>query len=219
MDKMKTLLKSNLNLVLAFVGIIILVIAYLTGYQNLSTLNTDMEAKLKERSEYLEELKGYYSNLSEYRASVVTSRDNITKNLSRLPSGIENEDFLLYLMEVNKETGANLSNISFEDSMPIAEFSTMINGKKTNVTGFRTGTTSTSRMKYDQLKSFIAYIYDENKPITFIESVSATYNGDDASLNTIFNISKYFITYDGSEYKPVKAPDVAIGKKDLFGVK
>ncbi len=219
MDKMKTLLKSNLNLVLAFAGILILVIAYLTGYQNLSTLNTDMESKLKERTAYLEELKGYYENLSEYRASVVTSKDDIAKNLSRLPCGIENEDFLLYLMEVNKATGANLSNISFSDNSAIAEFNTMINGKNTKVTGFRTATTSSSRMKYDQLKAFLTYIYDESKPITFIDSVSATYSADDGALSTVFNISKYFIKYDGSEYNPVKAPDVAIGKTDLFGAK
>lgn len=219
MDKVKKLFLGNLNLVLAIVGVLILLISYLVGYQNLSTLNKEMDSKLSERSSYLTQLKEYYGNISKYRVSVLAAKENITKNLSRLPCGIENEDFLLYLMEVNDATGAKLSSVSFEPSETVVEFETIINEKTTAITGFRTGTTSSSAMDYEQLKNYLKYIYDENKPITFVDSVSITASGESSSLNTVFNISKYYIDYDGAEYSPVKAPDVALGKKNLFGAK
>lgn len=219
MDKVKKLFLGNLNLVLAIVGVVILLITYVAGYQNLSTLNTEMETTLNERTEYLTKLKEYYGNISKYRASVSDSKENISKNLSRLPCGIKDEDFLLYLMELNKETGAKLSSVSFESAESVAEFETIINEKMTAVTGYRTGTTSSSTMNYEQFKKYLAYVYDEKKPITYIDSVTVTASGEDSSLNTVFNISKYYINYEGAEYEGVKAPDVALGKTNIFGAK
>ena len=219
MDKVKKLFLGNLNLVLAIVGVFVLLISYLVGYQNLSTLNTEMNSKLSERSSYLTQLKEYYGNIAKYKASVTTAKGNIAKNLSRLSNGIKEEDFLLYLMNANKEIGGNLSSVSFTDPEKILDFETMINDKSTAVSGFRTSTTSTSTMTYDQLKRFLAYVYDGSKAITYVDSVSITYNGESATLNTVWNLSKFFITYENSEYKPIPAPEVALGKKNLFGTK
>lgn len=219
MDKVKKLVLGNLNLVLALVGVVILVVTYLLGYQNLSTLNTDMESKLSERSGYLDQLKEYYSNISSYRTSVSTAKGNITKNLSRLPSGIEYEDFLLYLMDVNKSVGGYLSNVSFTEPELISEFETVVNDKTIAVSGFRTATSSASTMTYDQLKKYLAFVYDENRPVTYLDSVSITYTGEGSKLNTVWSLSKFFVEYEESEYKPVPAPEVPIGKQDLFGTK
>lgn len=219
MDKVKKLVLGNLNLVLAIVGVAILVVTYLVGYQNLSTLNTEMEAKLSERSGYLSQLKEYYSNISSYRTSVSEAKGNIAKNLSRLPCGIENEDFLLYLMEVNKSVGGYLSNISFTEPEMISEFETVVDDKTIAVSGFRTATSSASTMNYDQLKKYLAFVYDENRSLTYVDSVSVTYSGEGTKLNTVWSLSKFFIKYEESEYKPVPAPEVPIGKMDLFGTK
>lgn len=219
MDKVKKLFLGNLNLVLAIIGVFILIISYLSGYQNLATLNADMEKKLSERSSYLTQFKEYYGNIAMYKSSVSESKENISKNLSRLPCGIEDEDFLLYLIEINKEVGGRLQNVGFSDPELISEFETMINDKKTSVSGFRTSTTTTSSMTYEQVKKYLAYVYDEDRALTYVDSVSITYSGEGSSLNTSWHLSKFFIDYEGSEYKPVAAPDVAYGKKDLFGTK
>ncbi|GEM_PF-3783110 len=219
MDKLKKLVLGNLNLVLALVGVFILLISYVVGYQNIATLNTDMESKLSERSTYLTQLKEYYSNIAMYRSSITDAKSNISNNLSRLPCGIESEDFLLYLMGANEEIGGKLLSIGFSDPELISQFETVIDEKTIPVSGYSTTTTTSATMSYEQLKKFLEYVYDENKSITYVDSVSATYSGEGSTLNTVWNLSKFFIEYGGSEYKPVTAPDVATGKKDLFGTK
>lgn len=207
---------SNVNLLLAVAGILVLLLGYFVGYKNLSEKNDAVASELDTRSAYLTELKAYYDNLAVYDKGKKEAMENLDKNLEKLPAGIKNEDYLLYMIKLHDDIGIEMNNVSFSDDEQITVFNTMINGKMTEVTGFRATSSSNAAMTYEQLKNYIDYVYNRSDSLTYVNSVTVNYDASAAKLNTSFNLSKYYIKYQDCEYKPVPAASVPLGRPNLF---
>ena len=215
----KKLSLRDVNMILVVVGLVILVATYFLVYQNFSAKNAELDSQLTEREDHLKELQGYYDNLKEYERGTSEGKVNIAANLSKLPRGIQSEDFLVYIMESTDSVNADLFSVNFNDQNQISTFSTVIDGHKKECQGYQVSASFNGQMNYAQLKSYLDYVYNQSDNITFVDSFVVTYNGENAKLNTTFALSKYFITFDGSEYIPVPVPDVAIGIDDPFHTK
>ena len=203
-------------MILVVVGIVLLVATYFLVYQNYSAKNAELDTQLTEREAHLKELQGYYDNLKTYEQGTEDGKINISKNLSRLPLDIKSEDFLVYIMDSVEEVNGTLISVNFRDAAQTAQFNTVVDGKKVPVTGYQVGAGFNGIMNYTQLKNYLDYVYDETNNVTFIDNFNLTTDAASRKLNVTFNLSKYYITYDGSEYVPVPVPDVAIGVDDPF---
>lgn len=215
----KKLTKRDLNLLLAIAGLAVFLVAYFLGYQKMSEKNTEAEAKLAERTAYYDEIKGYYANIQKYEDGIAEAKADLKENIDSLPKGYHDEDFLLYMCEINDKVGATLQNVTFVPAELVLNFNTLVDDKSTDVNGYRVGTSSSSTMTYEQFKRYLQYVYEDTKDVTFLDSVSLTYSADTDSLDCAINLAKYYIEYKDSEYSPVPAPNVTFGKTNLFGAK
>lgn len=212
----KKLSLRDVNMILVVVGLVILVATYFLVYQNYSAKNAELDNQLTEREAHLKELQGYYDNLKEYEKGTADGKVNIAANLSKLPRGINSEDFLVYIMDSTEEVNADLISVNFLNENEISTFSTVIDGKKQECKGYQVSASFVSQMNYAQLKNYLDYVYNLSENVTFVDSFVVTYNGESSKLDTTFGLSKYYITFNDSEYVPVPVPEVNIGANDPF---
>ncbi len=215
----KTLSLRDVNMILVVVGLVILIATYFLVFRSFSEKNAELDTQYTERSAHLKELQGYYDHLKEYEKGTAEGKSNISANRARRPRGMRSEDFLVYIMDSTKAVNAELSTVNFNNSNEISRFSTVIDGKKQECTGYQMSAAFSAQMNYNQLKNYLDYIYNQSENITFVDNFVVTYNGENSVLNTTFGLSKYFITFDGSEYVPVPVPNVPIGVSDPFHTK
>ena len=224
----KKLTWREYNLILTVLGIAIVLAAYFLGYSKYSEKNTALEEEIGTRKAYLTELNDCYNNLTTYESGIAQAKANITKNLNKLPkgevkengkktSGINDEDFLLYLMQASEAVGADLQTVDFQSSNLVADFDCFIDGEMKHVEGYQTGTTSSGTLNYNQLKSYLDYIYAKTNNTTFVDSVNVSYNAEASNLNSTISLSKYYVIYEGAQYSAEPLPNVNYGTRDPFG--
>ena len=224
----KKLTWREYNLIFTVLGIAIVLASYFLVYSKYTEKNAALESEIGTRSSYLTELNDCYNNLATYEDGIATAKKNISDNLAKLPvsgtdtngkkqAGINDEDFLLYLMEANKAVGADLQTVDFQSSSLIAQFDCYVGDEVKNVSGYRTGTTSSGVLSYNQLKEYLRYIYEKTNNTTFVDSISISYEAQTAKLNSTVSLSKYFVDYADSDYSAPDVPNVPIGTADPFG--
>ena len=203
----KKLTWREYNLILTVLGIAIVLAAYFLGYSKYTEKNAALEEEIGTRSAYLTELNDCYNNLATYEEGIATARKSISDNLAKLPvsgkdandrkqAGINDEDFLIYLMEANKAVGADLQTVDFQSSSLIAQFDCFVGDQVKNVSGYRAGTTSSGVLSYNQLKDYLRYIYEKTNNTTFVDSISIAYDAESAKLNSTVSLSKYYVDYN-----------------------
>ena len=122
-------------------------------------------------------------------------------------------------MDSTDEVKAILNSVNFQNESEISTFSTVVDGKKKECKGYQVSASFNAQMNYEQLKNYLDYVYNQSENVTFVDAFTVTYNAESTDLSTNFGLSKYFITFDGSEYVPVPVPDVSIGIDDPFHTK
>lgn len=214
--KFKALPVKTKNLIFVILGIAIFLGAYMLGFQKLQEKTASVNEEIGKQSVYVAELKGYYDNIQTYEKGIADSKQIINNHLSRLPFGINNEDFLMYVKTMNEDLKTELTSITFDADSFISEFGCTVNEKNVNVNAMRAKVNFTSNMNYAQFKQMLQYIYNETNEITFIDDVSLTFDAETALLNTTTSLSKFYVTYEGAEYQPVPVPNVDTGNNDPF---
>ena len=215
--KIKALPTKTKNIILLILGIVIFIAAYMLGFQKIQEKTAAVQEEVNTQAAYVNELKNYYNNIQTYEKGIEEAKDDIEANVVKFPAGINTEDMLMYVKILNETIGGNFQNISFEDSSFLGEFSCVINEKSVTVQPMHTGASFQTYMTYAQVKETLKYIYEQTPELTILNSVSLNYNAENAFLDCKFDISKFYITYDGSEYVPVPVPDVELGVADPFG--
>lgn len=214
--KYKALPAKTKNLIMVILGIAIFIGAYMLGFQKLQESTAALQTEIGTQSAYVTELKGYYDNLATYNKMIDEDKKAINQNLSTLPLGITSEDFLIYTKTMNEKIGGKLQNVNFDVDEFIGEFGCVINEQNVTASAMRSSLSFTSIMSYSEFKNMLNYIYKDTKEVTFIDNVTVVYDSTDMVLNASFDISKYFITYDGCEYKPVAVPNMPMGNTNPF---
>lgn len=212
----KKLSLRDVNMILVVVALLILVATYFLVFTNFRDKNAALDAQLTERKAHLTELQGYYNNLKTYEQGTANGKRNISQNLSKLPLDIKSEDFLVYIMDSVNEVNGTVSTVNFRDSVQVSNFNTVVNEKQMPVTGYQVTAGFTGTMNYAQLKNYLDYVYDQSDNVTFINNFTLTTDQSARTLNVSFDLSKYYIDYEGGQYIPVPVPDVAIGVDDPF---
>lgn len=215
----KKLSPRDFNYILVGIGLVLVLAAYFLGFTNLNEKSTALAGELDTQTKYLAELKDYYNNLDKYERGTNEAKADIGKYLSRLPVGFENEDFLLCLIRADEAIGSKTSAVSFNSVDPVAEFNTYVGGKYEKVYGYRASATTTTELTYGQFKQYLEYIYSNTMDYTYLDSVTVTYDGESLKLSGNFDISKYFIEYDGYTYVGEPGYNVLLGKANPFGTK
>ncbi len=215
--KVRGLPTRTKNIILLIIGIFIFILSYTMGFQKIQEKTAAVQAEVDSQASYVTILKDYFNNIQSYQNGIAADKEAINLNLSHLPKGIKTEDFLMYIKNMNENLGCSLESVRFEDDSFIGEFSCVVDEKNVTAQSMHSGAQFTNYLTYAQAKNLLKYVYEETPEITFVDSVSLTYDAEIALLQGEFALSKFYITYEDAQYVPVPVPDVSLGVGDPFG--
>ena len=132
-----------------------------------------------------------------------------------------NVAYLLSLMKPKAKNISILGSFGWGGKLvePVSELSTYINDTLTPVVGYRFPTSASISMTYEQFKEYLAYVYDPGENFAYLDSVSVSFNSENALLSTVFNLSKFYIGYDGGAYVGEPEFDMNYGNDNPFRTK
>ena len=215
-----TISKRDLNFLLALLGLVAFLALYFLVSQNLQekadAINTSAEALRPQ----LAELEERYANLPTYEQGIADYRAAIADTLAQYPAGIEDEDFLVYLLGMEAETGLQMQSVSFEAPAVLLQFPCEVerDGQPAvaDVTASRSGAVMTGALTYPQLKKAIDYLYTSRQR-TGLDALSVSYNAESGGLTATFTVAKYLMAWDGKPNSPAEIPRLNLGTANLFG--
>ena len=212
--------KRDLKLLLILAGLLVFLLMYMLVFNPMQTKINDVKAENAQLSAQVDDLEAKYLRMAEYEEGIQTSRAYVKETLKRFPGNVKEEDILSYLLTMEARQGIRMESVTFIKPELVQQFNlmTQVDGQDVAVTAgaYRANTVMTGALNYPQAKNVINYLYGSDKQTT-LESVTLTYNAETGKLTGSFELSKYFINWDGAEYVPERVPVVDIGLKDLFG--
>lgn len=212
--------KRDLKMLLVLGGLLAFLLLYFWVVTPFQEKADQTEAKVAELETQVAKLEELYANLSNYEMGIANFKEEIADDLEAYPGGVEYEDFLVYLLDVEYNTGLALESVTFDEPSMIAQFDceVTVDGEPQtrSVSAWRTGATVGGKQNYPELKNSINYLYD-TESLTALDSVTVNFDSSTGELSALYTISKYYMTWDGSAYNPLPVPAVDKGISDLFG--
>ena len=191
------------------------------------TIRSDNETLDKE----LKELKVRYDTLDTmnakrqtYLADTEANTSKYNEIMSKFNGSLSQEQTIMFLNSVEKNTGVWLKQMSLETTSQIYTFGKVKStnpsnrGKKVYDTDYKGITTKSNvsyQCTYDQLKTVLTYIGENGRKVT-IDSMSYSYAAATDLVSGTMSLSFYAIT--GSDRPPVNVDvkDVFVGTDNIF---
>lgn len=217
-----TLQKKDIKLIIVLVGVLVLVIAYFAVFRTYRDKTDDLQSQIDSLQPELQQLREYDDHKQEYLDGIDAYKENAKSIMSSLPSSIWTEDQIMFLSMMEDDLDVEAQSEAFSDPTVLTQFSgTPLSdldnyNDKVDMTAQKYQTTLSVNMDYNKFKDFIDYIYDEEN-MTGIDSVSLSYNAEDADLGISTVINQYSLSYDGAEEETHSVPEVSSGVSDPFG--
>ena len=217
-----TLQKKDIKLIIVLVGVLVLVIAYFAVFRTYRDKTDDLQSQIDSLQPELQQLREYDDHKQEYLDGIDAYKENAKSIMSSLPSSIWTEDQIMFLSMMEDDLDIEDQSEAFSNPTVLTQFSgTPLEdidnyNDKVDMTAQKYQTTLSVNMDYNKFKDFIDYIYDEEN-MTGIDSVSLSYNAEDADLGISTVINQYSLSYDGAEEETHSVPEVSSGVSDPFG--
>lgn len=211
-------MKMNFNisegtkkLLYCLVGVFIILVAFLFGFQNFYEKNTQLrqqEIVLKEELKRLEEIQ---LNQEEYETETLENESKLKTYYAEFPAMIQVKDQVLYAAELEKKYDSLfISNLSMMDP----EYITGTEGDAMALYRVETGLDCV--INYEQLKDFLINSTKDGTRKAINEIVLVT-DTDTGLLNGQISMNLYYMTGTKQTYQPEKIEDVSIGTNNIFG--
>ena len=194
------------------------------GFTKLSEKNKQYEADVRAYSIKYSDLVNKNANKKTYEADIVENTAAFNKVLSDFNTSLSQEQTLVFLSAVEKNTGVWLMQQSLESVSQVYQFGRITStnpaksGQRVYVTdnvGISTKTNVSYECSYDQLKDVLTYLRENGKKVT-INSMSYTYAPALDKVTGTMSLSLYAI--QGSERAPqeVDLREVFVGTDNIF---
>ncbi len=212
--------KRDQKLLLVLAGLLVFLLLYMLVFNPLQSRTEELKAQNAQLSAQVADLEAKYQRMAEYETGILNGRENVKNTLKNFPADVKEEDFLSYLLTMEARQGIQMESVSFNYPELLQQFDMMVmkDGQDTAIpaNAYRTSTVMTGTLTYPQVKNVINYLYSSEKQ-TGLESTTLTYDAQSGMLTGTFQLSKYFVNWEGAEYVPEPVPVVDIGLSDLFG--
>lgn len=215
-----TISKRDLNFLLALLGLVAFLALYFFVSQSFQEKADAINASADTLRPQLTELEDRLANLPTYEQGIADYRAAITDTLAQYPAGVEEEDFLVYLLGMESETGLQMQSVSFDTPAVLLQFPCEVErdgqAAAADVTAWRTGAVMTGTLTYPQLKKAIDYLY-ASRQRTGLDALSVSYNAESGGLTATFTVAKYLMAWDGKANSSAEMPQLNLGTANLFG--
>lgn len=208
--------------------LVLLIVIIIGGSLKLfSTLNdavAENEQILREKTDRYNDLvvksnrrKEYVEDTENYKLQYLDILDSYNTSLSQ-------EQTLVFLGMVEKETGVWLKQVGFTTNSAVYTFGEVTSSNpgatgnkvyESDYQGIMTSMTLAYECTYDDLKKVLAYLEENGKKAT-VKSMSFAYSESTDIVSGTMQMSLYAITGSDREVNDVKINDVAVGTDNVF---
>ena len=202
---------------------VILVGSYM-GFTKLSEQNEVLEQEVRDLSQKHSDLVTKNVNKGNYEADAIANGEEFLSAFNKYNSSLSQEQTLLFLASVEKNTGVWLKQQSLENTSQIYQFGRITSSNpsrygelvyRTDNVGISTNTSVSYECSYDQLKEVLTYLRENGKKVT-INSMSYSYTAETDKVTGTMSLTFYAITGSDREPQDIDIKDVFIGTDNIF---
>ena len=236
--------KSEIQLLIAVIGILIAVCTYFLVYTKYNDLSDTLENQNTTLSSQVSTLETLDQHKEEYIAATDKMRNYITSFENCYPADILPEDSIMMIKTLEDATRTTVASISFGDDSEVVYAATQTaNATATEDTATTEETSDTAQTSgpiiteaaayadthmyevplsisiectYNDFKGLVRYIYNlqERKSI---HGVSIGYNEENGMLSGNMNLSSYYLQGTDKIYSQPNINGVGLGVDTIFG--
>ncbi len=236
--------KSEIQLLIAVIGILIAVCTYFLVYTKYNDLSDTLENQNMTLSSQVSTLETLDQHKEEYIAATDKMRNYITSFENRYPADILPEDSIMMIKTLEDATRTTVASIAFgTDSEVVYAAAQTANATATEDTAATEGTSDATQTSgpitteaatyadthmyevplsisiectYNDFKGLVRYIYNlqERKSI---HGVSIGYNAENGMLSGSMNLSSYYLQGTDKIYTQPNINGVGLGVDTIFG--
>lgn len=218
-----TISDRDKKLIMFLVAVVIVILAYLFGYQKFYEKMTEYQNEASRLHTVQRDLIEKTQNRAKYEADTEDYKRVYNSVFANYSSSIDQDDSLEFLNRVEKITGAWIKGVTFSAPTNIYNFGQVRSSNpsaggtsvySTDYQGWKTTLTLSYEAEYAQWKQMVNYInnyYSKNA----IESISMSYNVEDGSVTGTMSVASYAVT--GSDRKHVSPTfSLPVGTDNIF---
>jgi hypothetical protein len=208
--------KRDLNILLVFLGIVLLIMSYFFICRHYRALENATRAETEYLTPSLALLQEHEQKLAAYKQEIETSKETIAKLRKLHPEVVLPEEFVQLAVTLEAQTDTDVRSITTHETEPLSSYILPdADGNPALYSAYRQSFTFTAALGYGALKDMIEKIYSENERIT-LDSCSVAYNAEDGLLSATITVSQIFINDGSYTYQPVIVPSGQIGTTNPF---
>ena len=212
-----TMSKRDLNILLVFLGIVVLLISYSFICNHFRTLEEATIAETARLSPNLAQLRSHKLNIALYEQEIEASKETIAHLRELHPDIVLPEEFIQLAVALESQIDIDIRSITTHGIEAVSHFILPdSDGNPALHDAYRQSFTFTAALGYDAFKDMIKKIYAENERIT-LDNCSVSYNAEDALLDATVTVSQIFVNDGSYIYQPVAVPAGRIGTSNPFG--
>ena len=209
--------KRDLNILLAFLGALLLLVSYIFICGHFRS----EEEILRRDTQYIQptlyELQEHQLRLNFYNDQIEVAKEKIADLRLRHPEIVLPEEFIQFAVALEAQTDTDIRSITPHDTEAISDFILPdADGYPSPYSAYKQSFTFTASMSYAALKEVIEKIYSRSERIT-LDSCSLAYSAEDGLLTATIIVSQIYVNNGSYTYVPVNVPVGKVGTENPFG--
>ena len=211
-----TISKRDVNILLIFFGIVILIAAYFLGYSHFAEETRRITAETEAMQPTLAELQRHQSQLDFYRQEIEASKETVAQVLAIYPEVVLPETFIQFAVGIEARQGADILSLAVSDPTPLDSFLLPDDdGYSAAYSAYLQSCALSANLGYSSLKSTLREILSHPQRIS-VDDCTVTYNQESGLLSATLTISQMVINNGFYAYVPVDVPLGKIGTTNPF---
>ena len=205
-----------MNVLLAFLGAVLLLISYVFVCGHLRDMEDAARAETAQLAPVLEQLQKHQLNITYYEQEIEASKETIAQMRKLHPDIVLPEELIQFVVELESQTDADVRSIAINE---IEEISSFIlpddEGNPVHNKAYREPFSFTAVLGYGEFKNMLEEIYNADTR-TILDNCSVAYNSEYGLLNATVNASQIFINNGSYNYQSGTIPSGSIGTTNPF---
>lgn len=230
--------KSEIQLLIAVIGVLIVVCTYFLVYSSFNEKSDALEAQNVTLSSQVATLEALDQRKADYIEATEKMQSYITNFENRFPADILPEDSIMMVKTLEDYTRTEVANIAFGSEAEVV-YTPAADAATTTADATAAATTAASPVStdgtayadthmyevplsisisctYDDFKGLVRYIYNQQERES-IQGVSISYNETDGMLAGNMTMNTYYLLGTDKVYSSPYIPDMQMGVDTIFG--
>jgi hypothetical protein len=218
--------KKDIKLLLYVAGIAVAVLVYFLIFQSTMEKVDALEIENSSLTAQYQQLQILDANKEQYQRDTKQANTDISAYLSHFPVYMQEEDSIMYAVDLENMTDISINNINFSQeeqlyaaTLPASSSAVKVSEDTTDDVSiylYNMNSLYSFTCTYDGFKEALASI-QQDSDIKNVDSLSLAYDSDSGLLVGTMSVNMYFVDGRGIAYEEPYIPSMSIGVNNIFG--